>query len=508
MPATQSMGLAPLSGAPQTAGLAAGLRFCRERVLGLNAVLALAVALFCLLLVPRSMADPDIWWHLRNAQTMLTQHIFVTHDTYSFTVQGVPWIDHEWLAELPFYLAWKAGGSTGVYLVTETLTLSIFLPVLFLCWKASRSALTACVATATVVLLATVSLGPRTLLFGWLCLVCELVLLERFRHDAKAALALPPLYLLWVNLHGSWLIGLGVLAIVVASGHLPLQRAWIYADRFTRQQSRMLAVAAAGIIPALFCNPWGWRLVAYPFNFAFRQTLNVASIDEWRSLQLHSMRGDVFLAAVALLVGRQLWRPRAWSVQEVLLLAGGLYAAMTHERFLFLLAILAAPIAARSFPGEPVKQEAVPRPGYHAALIFALLFVAFTFVHKAGRADDAAMRQYPTPALMAAVSRLPPDSHLMNEYGWGGYLEWHQPQTPVFIDSRVDIFEYNDVLRDYLDIIHIENTAALLGKYHIKAVLFENKTPLVYLLRRTGDWRVTYEDANAVLLQRTAPLQQ
>lgn len=498
MSATQSIRLAPARLTPQ----AAWWRFCRERLLGLDAILVLAVALFCLLIVPRSMADPDIWWHLRNAQTMLTQHVFVTHDTYSFTVQGVPWIDHEWLAELPFYLAWKAGGATGVYLVTETLILSIFLPLLFLCWKASGSIRTACVATAAAALLSTVSFGPRTLLFGWLCLVAQVVMLQCFRHTAKAALALPPLYLLWVNLHGSWLIGLGVLAIVAFSGHLRLQRAWIYTDRFTPQQTRMLAIAGTGILPALFCNPWGWRLVAYPFNFAFRQTLNVASIDEWRSLQLHSMRGEIFLAALALLVGRQLWQPRAWSVQEVLLLAAGLCAALTHERFLFLLALLAAPIASRSFPGNPVTQVAAPRPGFHAVLMVAVLFVAFTFVQKAGRADDAGMRQYPAPSLMTALSHLPTGSHVFNEYSWGGYLEWHQLQTPVFIDSRVDIFEYNGVLRDYLDIIHIQNTEALLDKYRINAVVFESDTPLVYLLRRTGRWRLTYEDAQAVLLQR------
>jgi len=41
------------------------------------------------------MRDPDIWWHLRNAQTLLTTHHFIRQDTYSFTTFGQSWINPE-----------------------------------------------------------------------------------------------------------------------------------------------------------------------------------------------------------------------------------------------------------------------------------------------------------------------------------------------------------------------------------------------------------------------------
>ena len=44
--------------------------------------------------------DPDIWWHMRNAETLLDTHHFITTDTYSFTTRGQHWIDPEWLAEM------------------------------------------------------------------------------------------------------------------------------------------------------------------------------------------------------------------------------------------------------------------------------------------------------------------------------------------------------------------------------------------------------------------------
>src|SRR5689334_9217032 len=54
--------------------------------------------------------DPDIWWHLRNAQYLLQHHQFPRFDMYSFTAAGHPWINHEWLSEVPYYVAYRAFG--------------------------------------------------------------------------------------------------------------------------------------------------------------------------------------------------------------------------------------------------------------------------------------------------------------------------------------------------------------------------------------------------------------
>src|SRR6266446_6054606 len=58
--------------------------------------------------------DPDIWWHMRNAQYLFQHHQFPRFDMYSFTVAGHPWINHEWLSEIPYYLAYRAFGLAGV----------------------------------------------------------------------------------------------------------------------------------------------------------------------------------------------------------------------------------------------------------------------------------------------------------------------------------------------------------------------------------------------------------
>ncbi len=77
-------------------------------------------------------------------------------------------------------------------------------------------------------------------------------------------------------------------------------------------------------------------------------------------------------------------------------------------------------------------------------------------------------------------------------------------QVPVFLDSRMDVFERNGVLLDYLHAIRIQDSLRILDKYSIQYVLYENHLPLTYLLRHTPGWRVDYEDKNTILFERTS----
>src|SRR5205807_2690567 len=147
----------------------------------------------------RGMADPDIWWHLRNAKDLLQKHQLPRFDTYSFTVAGHPWINHEWLSEVPYYLAWRAFGIAGVKSLSMVLIIVIFLGVLYLCFKTSGNFKASVAACAFTTLLATVSFGPRTILFGYAYLTILLIVLERFRREGNAALwIIPPLFCSWV----------------------------------------------------------------------------------------------------------------------------------------------------------------------------------------------------------------------------------------------------------------------------------------------------------------------
>src|SRR5215813_4084577 len=83
--------------------------------------------------------DPDIWWHLRNAEYLFQTHQLPNHDAYSFTVAGQGWMNYEWLSETPFYLAWRASGLVGVNLFWMLVVQKIFVALLYLSYRFSRN---------------------------------------------------------------------------------------------------------------------------------------------------------------------------------------------------------------------------------------------------------------------------------------------------------------------------------------------------------------------------------
>jgi hypothetical protein len=163
-------------------------------------------------------ADPDIWWHLHNADYLVHHHTLPRSDMYSFTVPGYPWMNHEWLAELPYYFAWRVWGLSGIEGVAVSILMLIFLGVLYLAYRECENYKAAVLASSYAVFLGRVSFGPRTILFGYACLVVLLILLQRLRQRGHAPLWLiPPLFCLWVNTHGSWFIGMIIFSMIVTA---------------------------------------------------------------------------------------------------------------------------------------------------------------------------------------------------------------------------------------------------------------------------------------------------
>ena len=92
---------------------------------------------------------------------------------------------------------------------------------------------------------------------------------------------------------------------------------------------------------------------------------------------------------------------------------------------------------------------------------------------------------------------------LFHDYTHKGYLEVERVEAlKTFADGRTDIFIYNGVLNDYLEIIRIERPFELLDKYEIGYVLFPINTPLSYLLDHSASWRTIYQDKQVKLYQR------
>lgn len=145
-----------------------------------------------------SIGESDIWWHLLDARNLLQFHSLSRVDTRTFTVAGSPWISFEWLSEIPFLVAFKTAGLQGIIALYSALMVLIIAGVYYRCCTAGTDCKDAAVASLGATCVACLSLAPRTLLFGWLCMTILLLVLDRFRKAEKGLWLLPVLFALWI----------------------------------------------------------------------------------------------------------------------------------------------------------------------------------------------------------------------------------------------------------------------------------------------------------------------
>jgi hypothetical protein len=468
----------------------------------LAGVLFITTFFFC----GRSIADPDIWWHLKNAQILVEQHHWMRWDQFSYTVAGTPWINTEWLSEVMFYAAWRAGRETGVFLLYLGLAESIMLGILYLAYKASGSIKAASLASLFAVLLAVVNFGPRTILFGWGCLVLLMLVLWTMLKVGRAPLwSIPLIFLFWVNFHGSWLIGFVIFCMVIACGFIEGEWGNVVSKRWTRSQAKQMLMSLAMTIPVLFVNPYGYKYVFYPFDLAYRQKLNVSHVEEWASIDFHEPRGKIVYALIMLLFLLVLSVRQKWKLAEVAMVCFALYASLTYVRFLFLAAILLAPILARHMDFVPPYQKEIDRSWLNVVFCAVLLGIVMYRMPSARELNENLVKAMPTESIRYVEEHSSPGDRTFNHYMFGGYMIWSTPALKTFIDSRTDIFEYKGILKDYLDAIQLKDPLEIMDKYHVKFVMFPGKDPVAYVLRQSVKWKLVHEDRVAFVFERVEP---
>ena len=267
-------------------------------------------------------------------------------------------------------------------------------------------------------------------------------------------------------------------------------------------------------LAALFVNPFGWRLVYYPFDLAFKQKLNIAHVQEWVSVDFHDLRGRMVLLLIIGLMLGAFFRNRRWDLGEILILLFALYSGLTYIRFLVLLGIVAAPVLAKTLDFFPPYHPEDETPRVNMVVLAVSICVMIFYWPREAKIRKSIEETYPA-GIIPYLEANPPQGNVLNFYLWGGYLGFHDADFKVFVDSRVDIFEYQGVLKDYLDLLGADTQQhrpnAILDKYHIKYVLFppaDSKNPLhaagelMYALGQDPHWKTIYKDNVSVLLQK------
>jgi hypothetical protein len=447
------------------------------------------------------LADPDTWWHARVGQRILATGHFPTQDIYSYTVHGHPWIAYEWLGEVAIGLA-AHWGVSGLLAMLGALS-GLLMLLLYIYGTIYTGNVKAAFAACAILLpLQSVFFTLRPQVIGYCFLLVLLILMELYRQGREKVLwAIPPLFLLWINTHGSFFLGLGILGVFWASGLFNFEWGSIEARKWTPRQSRNLLLTMLASVVLLPITPYGTQLAAYPFEMALLQPLNIANIQEWQPVNFGDAWGKAFLLIVlALFLVQVRWKPK-FRLFDLVFLVAVLCESALHLRFIIVLIFAFLPWLAVFLTRwlTPYVREK-DQYALNVLLIAIILGGLAFFFPSQKKIDKRLAKTYPIKAIAYLKTHSLPGP-MMNEYGWGGYLIWtFGTSRPVFIDGRCDIYEYAGVFGDYLDMTRLKpDTPLLLAKYKLRSVFIPAKSILATYLSAAPGWKRVYQDKIAAI---------
>ena len=449
-----------------------------------------AGGIFGVLSTLATVGDPDLFWHLAQGRQTVAQGL-TRIDEFSWSVNGLPVFTDQWFGQVLWYQAYAAFGWNGIIALRALLVAGIVTLIVAAALSAQRRPIVALIATLPAIASTRFAWTERPQLMGLFCFAVLVFLLRASAERPRLLLAAPLFILVWANLHASFALGLGVIAIVCAE-------LWL-----RRPDARVLAVGVvAASVAVTLLTPSGvsiWTSAGGHFLSPPRV------IQEEGVPDVTQPYGFVFaFVVIAVLITAQLARPT--SLRDVALLVPVLFVSMTAARHTPFFAVASAPYLAAHAPAALGAIAALLRinarvPAFaprvpSLRIDLAAAGIALAAVISAGSIARGEPNLEPYP--VGALSSLPPGPGVVNDYDWGGFLIWYAPATPVFIDGR--LFPYTgDALRDYETLVSLGPTwRDVLARRGARAVLAKPASPLAVRARDLR-WPIVTESASYVL---------
>jgi hypothetical protein len=471
---------------------------------------ALLVTFNAVLMLPAFRLEADTWWHLKLGQQILITGHWLKADIYSFTAYGNNPLAFEWLGEVALALAYKIGGLKGLQTLLFCLSSAILVLVYYYASLRSRSSKAAFAATVLIIPLATLCFTLRPQLLGYIFLLITLISLERYRQGLQKSLwILPPLFLIWVNTHGSFILGFCVLGLYWVCGLVPFKAGSLKMDPWLpRQRIHLEVVFLLGAL-TLPLTPFGGQACIFPIEKALYFPQQAAHVQEWFPFNFSLWQGKLLLLLIAGLLLAQVAYRVTHNVEELFLLLFTAYMTCVHTRFVILFAIVSAPVAAAILARwAPPYESKNDKPVINAVLIAAIMLGIGHAIPSNKELAKRESQHFPVEAVHYLQQHAVPGP-MYNNYGYGGYLLWALgPRHKVFIDGRGDFYEQAGVFSDYISVQDIKpNALAILRGYRINSCMTPRESHLATLLRARAGWTEVYKDPLSAIFFRNQQLQ-
>jgi len=489
-------------------------------------------------LAPRLLGDASVGWHIRNGERMLRTHSITRVDPFSVTMGGQTWYAWEWLYDAKIAGIHHWMGLNGVVFFTAVIIALTFALTLRLCLRRGADLPVAALLLALSLGVSMIHLFARPHVLSWLFTVIWFQLLDSSESANLAASPrrlwyLPALMLLWVNVHGGFVLGFALLGLYLLSAAIRYYRSRDGEEsRSLAQRSKTLGIVTVASLAASLINPYGYELHVHVYRYLTSRWL-MNHIDEFLSPNFHGVAQQCFVAILLITIVALAAAHNKPSLSRVLVLLlatySGLYAARSLPVSSLLFTLIVAPLWTQALTDARENenlslrlrafvsrwQEFTGRVrnvelGFRGHLWpAAAVFLGVLVCAHQGRLGTTQWmhahfdpKHIPVQATDTIVERgirepiFAPDS-------WGGYLIYRlYPENRIFVDDRHDFYGV-DFLRDYLKAIRLTpDWDKFLNEKHVNWALLPAGSALANMLEETTQWNVVYRDGTAVLLER------
>ena len=508
---------------------------------------ALLLGLSCGALGRLLLRDGGTGWHIRNGQLMLQTHSITRVDPFSATMSGQPWYAWEWLYDVLIAAIHHVLGLNGVVFYTGAIMAATFVLVFHLAMRRRGS-------LPITLSLLVLSLGASAIHFlarphvlSWLLSVIWFELLDSAASGAgldsepdldsepskdRRLFCLPLLMLLWVNLHGGFLLGFALLGVYFIGGVIQYFSGRDQRQELGRWLKRLGLVSVLSLL-ASFINPYGFKLHLHIYRYLSDRFL-MNHVSEFLSPDFHGVAQQCFavilLVTIAALASARR-KPRPAHLLVVLLAAyTGLYASRNLPVSSMLLTLIIAPLLSETIAKASENAEIVPwlrallsrvnsfssrmeklelHFQGHLWLVIAFVLGLWACMH-GGRLGSAQLinayfdaKRFPVEAA-EVIAQSDIREPIFCPDQWGGYLIYRlYPQTKVLVDDRHDLYG-DQFFKDYLKVIFVQpDWNKVLDERHVDWVLVQKNSSLGTILEQTPGWKLIHEDGTAVLLHRS-----
>ena len=478
----------------------------------------------------------DFWWHLKAGEVIVNTRSIPKTDLFSFTAAGHPFILQNWLAEVVYSATYRAGGLALLVALNAMLLIAALLPVYHLCRQATNRLKLSVIAALLPAVLLLYFGSVRSQVFSFALFSAFYWVLSTYRSRQRDLLwTLPLMMIVWVNLHGAFVLGLGLVVLFLGC---ELLRRFAYCDRPDTLSPRELGKLGLFLILTLVAtlvNPETFRIYAYVRAVATNPA-SQALVLEWQPPRINELAGIIlfygpFFITLLVLLGASR-KPEFVDLALVLTFSIlGLSAVRNGVWF----ALIAAPVLARYSAtidfsavsstmrrlrlGKAVLNWLAPRRETAAPIRYRLnrqiavlmltiivLVSPWVYPHLGNPAFGNTLWETSTPVgAMDYIQQRALQGNIFHPQIYGDYLIWRLcPEQRSFIDGRVHLFDAS-VVRDYRLAFNDSHWDERLARYEIRYLLLskdedENRM-MIETAGASGAWRLLYEDSVSILFE-------